>query len=126
MDQLDDREVATETRDTTKIDREVDRIFPGPLPDISIRQGPRLLTVRKTAGLIPSDLSDRAERPVPCDVVFWNPWIAKAKRTSDLGDEEYKNFTCIEPGLVVERQKLETGESLRLSQEISISTRKTE
>ena len=28
--------------------------------------------------------------------VVWNPWIAKAQRMSDFGDEEYKTMVCIE------------------------------
>lgn len=28
--------------------------------------------------------------------VVWNPWIAKAKRMSDFGNEEYKTMLCIE------------------------------
>lgn len=28
--------------------------------------------------------------------VIWNPWIAKSKRMSDFGDEEYHNMICVE------------------------------
>ena len=27
---------------------------------------------------------------------MWNPWIAKSKRMSDFGDEEYKGMLCVE------------------------------
>ncbi len=32
--------------------------------------------------------------------VVWNPWIERARQMADLGDEEYKNFVCVESGNV--------------------------
>jgi D-hexose-6-phosphate mutarotase len=28
--------------------------------------------------------------------VIWNPWIDKARKLKDLGDEEYTSFICVE------------------------------
>jgi glucose-6-phosphate 1-epimerase len=28
--------------------------------------------------------------------VVWNPWIAKAKRMADFGDDEYEEMVCVE------------------------------
>ena len=32
--------------------------------------------------------------------VVWNPWIAKARSLSDLPDEGYRQFICVEPAIV--------------------------
>lgn len=37
------------------------------------------------------------EADLPLKLVFWNPWVAKAKRLTDLGDDDYKRFCCAEP-----------------------------
>lgn len=34
------------------------------------------------------------------DFVVWNPWADKAKGMSDMNDNDYENFVCIEPGSV--------------------------
>lgn len=31
------------------------------------------------------------------DIVVWNPWVDKAKKFVDFGDEEYNSMLCIEP-----------------------------
>ncbi len=43
--------------------------------------------------------------------ILWNPWIDKAKRMSDFGDNEYQNMVCIEPGSVAKVVTLKPGES---------------
>jgi glucose-6-phosphate 1-epimerase len=32
--------------------------------------------------------------------VVWNPWVAKARSLSDLPDEAYREFVCVEPAIV--------------------------
>ena len=50
------------------------------------------------------------------DVVLWNPWIDKAKRMNDFGDDEYNNMVCIEPGSVAKPVILKPGESKTYNQ----------
>ncbi|MHB9134157.1 MAG: D-hexose-6-phosphate mutarotase, partial [Armatimonadota bacterium] len=40
------------------------------------------------------------------DVVVWNPWIAKAQRMADFGDDEYLRMVCVETGIMAEQQAL--------------------
>jgi len=32
------------------------------------------------------------------DAVVWNPWIARARRMPDFGDDEYQQMVCVETG----------------------------
>lgn len=49
------------------------------------------------------------------DVVVWNPWIDKARGMSDMGDDDYERFVCIEPGYVSQPYTLESGETFTAS-----------
>ncbi len=37
-------------------------------------------------------------------IVVWNPWIEKAKRLSDLGDQQWTEMCCVECGNIGENQ----------------------
>jgi len=50
------------------------------------------------------------------DTVLWNPWIEKAKKMSDFGDDEYKNMICIEAGYVNDRKILKPMEVFQCEQ----------
>lgn len=83
-----------EKKDVLTIKEEVDRVYQSLLSEtIEIRDDEhRRIRITNSAST--------GKRSIPCDVVFWNPWIAKSKRLSDLNDEGYKDFVCVEPGLV--------------------------
>ncbi|KAL7093202.1 hypothetical protein ACP275_11G028500 [Erythranthe tilingii] len=34
------------------------------------------------------------------DIVVWNPWALEARDTTDMGDEEYRKFVCVEAAVV--------------------------
>ncbi len=40
----------------------------------------------------------RVQKEDSQSTVVWNPWIAKAKRMPDFGDEEYQHMICVESG----------------------------
>jgi D-hexose-6-phosphate mutarotase len=52
------------------------------------------------------------------DAVIWNPWINKAAAISDLPDEDYKKFCCVESSNISLPIKLSPGESFILDQQI--------
>ncbi|CAM9505124.1 unnamed protein product [Discosporangium mesarthrocarpum] len=86
LESVDEREEAT-------IEKEVDRVYSGAIPDISVVGCTTVhkSCIKKTAS---------GEESVDVDTVFWNPWVEKAQRLADFGDEEFHNMVCVEPGLV--------------------------
>lgn len=53
--------------------------------------------------------------------IVWNPWIAKSKRMSDFGDQEYLRMCCVETANVRNNQiSIEPCESHCTSLEISV------
>lgn len=52
----------------------------------------------------------------PCDVVVWNPY--ESNSPADLPPPAFKEFVCVEPGLVNEFQSLDPNELAELSQRI--------
>lgn len=49
--------------------------------------------------------------------VVWNPWIEWSKRTADMHDAGYKEFVCVEYG-VLDKTTLEVGASFDCFQEL--------
>ena len=54
--------------------------------------------------------------PVPCDVVVWNPY--EEASPGDLPPPAFKQFVCVEPGLVGNLHTLRPGSVAALSQKI--------
>jgi glucose-6-phosphate 1-epimerase len=64
----------------------------------------------------------RVEKISSASTVVWNPWVAKAKEMSDLGDDEYKQMVCVEAGNVAQNKvNLAPGKSSSLK--VILSTR---
>lgn len=101
VDKVDNCQVGIDTRDIATITGEVDRVMTGkvdnPIKSVALilAKNRRQITVQAAASL-----TDATGKSVlwPHDVVFWNPWIVKAKALADLGDLDYKEFLCLEPG----------------------------
>lgn len=55
--------------------------------------------------------------------VVWNPWIAKAARMSDFGDDEWRGMICIETtNALADARGIEPGHSHRLAARISVES----
>ena len=113
-------EVIVENSVVNKISEEVDKIYMENNSNQSIgdillsNTGHGNINISKKA--YKSDIMSKIV--VPVDVVFWNPWIEKAKSLADLPDEAYHNFVCIEPGTVQDWVRLDPEQSLSLIQQI--------
>ena len=75
----------TESSEAVRIASEVDRLYLNATGTVEILD-PRL--GRKI----------RVEKQGSASTVVWNPWIAKARRMPDFGDEEYARMICVESG----------------------------
>lgn len=118
--------VAPEPKAINTIDQEVDNIYLNSrslsgeydINDITLLEDDtRALVVSKAANyILPDGVESDNLLEIPVDVVFWNPWIEKAKSLADLPDDAYHNFVCIEPGIVQDWIKLDSGHGVSLAQ----------
>lgn len=54
--------------------------------------------------------------------IVWNPWVEKAKRLTDFGDDEWQGMLCVETANVGDRAvTLAPGESHRMTAALSVS-----
>ncbi len=79
---------ACEARELVTFAGETDRIYIGASDALGIHDGGRGRTFSISKKGLP-------------DVVVWNPWIDKAQRMEDFGDEEYQSMVCVETGNIV-------------------------
>lgn len=100
-DKTRSRQVRREPAAPLRIEEETDRVYtdaPGPF------------AIRDEAGAREFLLTAEGS----CSAVVWNPWIAKASRMPDFGDDEWKQMLCLETGnLGPAALRLGPGESFR-------------
>lgn len=120
---VDDRELAI-------IDREVDRIYIDrgttqdqegdefALPTVDVLDGDRtLVRVQRKSYLYGSDAGARS---LPVDCVLWNAWIDKSKAISDLEDDAYLRYVCVEPGICSRYEEVAPQLTLVLDQYLTV------
>jgi D-hexose-6-phosphate mutarotase len=96
----------TEEAGSIRFTAETDRIYQDTAATVDIVDPAlgRIIRVRKSGSL---------------STVVWNPWIAKAQRMPDFGDEEYLQMVCVESGNVREHAiTLAPGERATLEVEL--------
>jgi glucose-6-phosphate 1-epimerase len=98
----------SERDDILRVRGPVDRIYLGAPDRVTLRDGAarRAIVVEKQGF---------------ADLVVWNPWAVAARALTDLEDEEYREFLCVEPGNVARPIFLDGGESWSGTQTIRVA-----
>jgi glucose-6-phosphate 1-epimerase len=84
LDSLDGRAEKADADAAVVFQGEVDRIYLGVGRELAVRTG----ALGRTVALTTSDTFG--------DAVVWNPWVDKAKKMADFGDDEYRGMVCVE------------------------------
>lgn len=97
----------SEREDILRVRGPVDRIYLDAPNRVSVRDnaGRRMLVVEKEGF---------------ADLVVWNPWAVAARALTDLEDEEYREFLCVEPANIGKPIFLDGGEQWSGSQTIRL------
>ena len=87
LDALEDMAPKAQTEDPIRFNAEVDRVYENSPHTVEIADlvWKRVISVEKEQSH---------------STVVWNPWIAKAQRMPDFGDDEYLRMLCVESGNV--------------------------
>ena len=103
LDSLNERVRREEENEFVSFNEEVDRIYLSTTDTLAVDDVAGSRSVRITKKNLP-------------DAVVWNPWIEKSKATGDLGDEDYKQFVCVEAAAIERPVVLPAGETWECEQ----------
>ena len=122
IDQLADGATVRQDSSPIVFDKETDRIYTSPESAIRITgcgccNGNSSGEITLRTSLERSSSGTKKAKLTP-DAVVWNPWFDKSKRMSDFRDLDYLRMLCVEPGCVSSWHTVETGDSVKLAQEI--------
>jgi glucose-6-phosphate 1-epimerase len=91
-----------------RFEGETDRVYLDSSGPITLRDGAKTIQIRDLGGVKSS--------------VVWNPWIEKSRALSDLGDDEWPGFVCIESGVIADdAQKIEAGKCYEMAIKIAVA-----
>lgn len=107
LDKVHESRVEIESRDLIEISEETDRVY---------MRAPDRLEIRDLARGIVFDV----EKTMQQDAVLWNPWKEKSASMKDFGDDEYREMVCLETGNISEPVRIGGGESVIVSQRLSV------
>jgi len=113
IDKVKGGEKVEESEEKIELPSFTDRIYLGsggePVPVvIASKDGTPIYEIVNMASMGPSG--------VPCDVVVWNPY--EEASPGDLPPPAFKNFVCVEPGLVQDFYGLPPGKSATIAQSV--------
>eukprot|EP00050_Salpingoeca_kvevrii_P006180 m.287867 g.287867 ORF g.287867 m.287867 type:complete len:311 (+) comp11860_c0_seq1:972-1904(+) len=123
LDKLKSNRRFQQAGDTVEFSENVDRIYIGAQREhliTNVASSHEYSNVDRSNTLTKKDI--RLTKGNFPDTVVWNPWDEKAKAMSDLADDEYKRFVCVEAGSVASPVSLEPGEAWQGSQTMTIET----
>lgn len=105
IDQLDQNKIKQQAEAEITFDAELDRIYPHTAGQFVLQQGNgQSINITSSAK----------------SAVIWNPWVDKTKRMTDVADEAWRDFVCIESGQIASAQQdLKAGESIQFELKIS-------
>eukprot|EP01039_Chlorochromonas_danica_P007919 gene7919-8736_t len=126
LDKVRSNERGVESRRVISIAEEVDRVYlrssssakenPVRINVVQVK-GEDVFTVESSASLSRADSCEQ----VDVDRVLWNAWVERNRAIADLHDGAYKEYVCIEPGLVSQPLPvLNPGQSYCLVQSIRV------
>ncbi|MES2308169.1 MAG: D-hexose-6-phosphate mutarotase [Verrucomicrobiota bacterium] len=92
LDKVDGGKSKTETKESIRIESEVDQVY---------------LNTSGTTEILDESFRRRIriQKEGSNSAVVWNPWVDKSKSMADFGDEEYVNMLCVECGNVGSHQR---------------------
>ncbi len=106
-----------EAENLITVQQEVDNMYHGVQSAVSLLQPDSTMFSHKLK--IEPMAFNSTGRTLHTDIVTWNPWVDKSKSISDMEDDGYKMFVCIEPGLVRSPVSVSAGQSITLGQTIN-------
>lgn len=89
------------------IDKEVDRVYFSVTGPVMIADSVNSRNIVVSGSGLP-------------DVVLWNPWIEKTQKFSDMPPDGYKDFVCVEHGVIQAPYSIPAGESWEGAQVIVV------
>ncbi len=88
-----------------QFDGEIDRIYPEARGELSLSDGADVVRIQSKGFT---------------DTVVWNPGRTLASRMTDLGEDQFDQFVCVESGSVAAPQVIPPGDSWRGTQRLTI------
>lgn len=144
-DKLNNNNIYTDNDEYKRIISEIDRVYlntniitllntnftdlnPSPKPFLTVEKSAQIAVGNNdttdatavTTTTTTDSTTTGTNNSIPCDVVFWNPWIDKSKTLSDLDNEAYLEYICVEPGCVSQWVDVTPGCMLQLSQKLQV------